>query len=223
MIICVAFGFSVALFLTASVCVMLASFYAFMKMRQGKSVASRCVGSCAFLVCLIGCFNLVDCAQFLWLGALSLTPLNHGIFHVLFEPEDFFAPYGVAAIDPEKSEYVLPIKHRYAGPQEIVLCIPMGANVMNRLERQEECQSFELKFDGRVVDGDGHEDAFSTTCQASAYWQGENVCRLHGYFLGNRLAIFKTYFVHINISGNVSSFLSCYPGSYLAVRNATRK
>lgn len=166
-------------------------------------------------------FNIVDYLSYRYNGALAISPINQGVFQMFCPPEDLYEPYAKFKLQEGKTEYELKFRHKYGGRQAVVLCV---ANFIPKEFDYDHPDVIGLSFAGEI-EKDGVILPVNFEKQYTTYFlhAGENKLPLLDYEISSRSELKATNRVSVTITGDLVSFLSRYPGSYLCVKNATTK
>ena len=166
-------------------------------------------------------FNVADYCVYRYCGALAVSPINQLMFHLFCSPDDLYEPYAKVDLKQDKNEYVLPFVHKYAGKHAITLVV---ANTNPKEFDYDHPDVIGLSFTGAIENG-GEVPSVRFEKQYTTYFliDGENNLSLFDYEVGSRSELKATNRVSVTITGDLVSFLSRYPGSYLCVKNATTK
>lgn len=166
-------------------------------------------------------FNISDYLSYRYNGALAISPINQGVFQLFCPPEDLYEPYAKSPLQEGKTEYELEFRHKYGGRQAVVLCV---ANFNPKKFDDDHPDVIGLSFTGEI-EKDGKISVVSFEKQYTTYFlmDGENKLPLFDYEIGSRSELKATSRVTLTITGDLATFIRRYPGSYLAVKNATTK
>lgn len=186
------------------------------KDRLGKAAVCLAVLLAGYTV-----FNIADYCVYRYCGALAVSPINQLVFHLFCSPDDLYEPYAKVDLMQDKNEYVLPFVHKYAGKQAITLAV---ANTNPKEFDYDHPDVIGLSFTGEIEKGGGN-PTVRFEKQYTTYFliDGENNLSLFDYEVGSRSELKVANRVSVTITGDLASFLSRYPGSYLCVKNATVK
>lgn len=190
-------------------------------LRDGKGWHA---GTATLLSVILGCyaaFNVADYCIYRSCGALAISPINQKFFHLFFSPDDLYVPYAKVALHPDKTEYEMGFHHKYAGRQ--VVCL--GVVNPNPKEFDYDDPDFiGLSFDGSLgSESGGSSVGFQKSFDKHFLLPGENRMDLFGYQVDSRSGLRMGNRLVIKVEGDIAAFLRRYPGSYLAVKNATVK
>ena len=166
-------------------------------------------------------FNIADYCVYRYCGALAVSPINQLVFHLFCSPDDLYEPYAKVDLMQDKNEYVLPFVHKYAGKQAITLAV---ANTNPKEFDYDHPDVIGLSFTCEIEKGGG-DPTVRFEKQYTTYFliDGENNLSLFDYEIDSRSELKATNRVSVTITGDLASFLSRYPGSYLCVKNVTTK
>ena len=186
------------------------------KDRLGKAAVCLAVLLAGYTV-----FNIADYCVYRYCGALAVSPINQLVFHLFCSPDDLYEPYAKVDLMQDKNEYVLPFVHKYAGKQAITLAV---ANTNPKEFDYDHPDVIGLSFTGEIEKGGGN-PTVRFEKQYTTYFliDGENNLSLFDYEVGSRSELKVANRVSVTITGDLASFLSRYPGSYLCVKNVTTK
>ena len=165
--------------------------------------------------------NIADYLSYRYNGALAISPINQGVFQLFCPPEDLYEPYAKFKLQEGKTEYELKFRHKYGGRQAVVLCV---ANFNPKKFDYDRPDVIGLLFTGEIEKG-GEAPSVRFEKRYTTYFlmDGENKLPLFDYEIGSRSELKATSRVTLTITGDLATFIRRYPGSYLAVKNATTK
>ena len=190
-------------------------------LRGSKDRFGKVAVCLAVLLAGYAVFNIADYCIYRYCGALAVSPINQLMFHLFCSPDDLYEPYAKVDLTQDKNEYVLSFTHKYASKQAITLAV---ANTNPKEFDYDHPDVIGLSFTGEIKKGgEGKSVRFEKRYTTYFLIDGENDLSLFDYEISSRSELKATNSVTVTITGDLASFLSRYPGSYLCVKNATTK
>lgn len=172
---------------------------------------------------ILGCytiFNAYDFFRYRETG-LTISSINQGWYCLFFMPPDLYKPYVKIQLSASSNEYQTAYTHAYGGMQTLALGLVNNAPKAFEYGEPDEVN---LVFSGVLHSADmGVVNGFDVAYTNYYLSAGTNYLPICRYEIESIRQLRKGYNMELKIDGDLSSFMKRYPGSFLLIKNGTRK
>lgn len=171
----------------------------------------------------LGCYTLFNAYDFIRYRetGLTISPVNQGWYYLFSAPPDLYKPYARIQLSAASNEYQTAFTHAYGGMQAVKLALVNNAPKEFEYGKPDEVN---LAFSGVLRSADmGIVKDFDVAYTNRYLSAGTNYLQICRYEIENVRQLRAECNMKLRIDGDLSSFMKKYPGSFLLIRNDTRK